>query len=160
MSDDDDLENDPDVFDEDIEAAMLEFDKSHDGMWIFEAIRRCNQYGRLMPERVRNPFEDALDRYRTAEARTLDEAFGVARPKGWSQSAARSRSRKTGLGISTAAAIYHSIVGATRRGRAIDDGLYEEVGSKHGVSGSTARNYYREIKALLEDERGDGIAAS
>lgn len=153
MSDDDDLENDPDVFDEDIEAAMLEFDKSHDGMWVFEAIRRCNQYGRLMPERVRKPFEEALERYKTAEARTLDEAFGVARPKSWSQSKARTMARKTGHGISVAGVIYRSIVGANLRGVAIDEELYAEVGSKHGVSASTARNYYREIKALLESER-------
>lgn len=151
---DDDLENDePDVFDEDIEAAMLEFDKSNDGTWIFEAIRRCNQYGKIMPERVRKPFEDALERYKTADARTLDEAFGIARPKGWSQSAARSRSRKTGLGISVAAAIYYLIAGASLRKRAIDDELYAEVGAKYGVSGATARNFYREVKALLESEQ-------
>lgn len=151
---DDDLENDePDIFDEDIEAAMLEFDKSNDGTWIFEAIRRCSQYGKIMPERVRKPFEDALERYKTADARTLDEAFGVARPKGWSQSAARSRSRKTGLGISVASAIYYLIAGASLQKRAIDDELYEEVGAKYGVSGATARNYYREVKALLESEQ-------
>lgn len=141
-----------DVFDEDIESAVLRFEQTHDGMILFEAMRRCVQYGKPFPDRVWSPFMAALESYKNAEARTLDEAFGVRRPKGWSQSAARARARKNKIGMSTAAAVYLSVVHRHLQGRPIAQELFDEVGDKHAISGSTARNYYREVKESMEGQ--------
>lgn len=152
----DDIDDEPDCFDADIDSAFDEYRKTGDGMVLFETMRRCVQYGKPFPDDVWAAFMAGVEKYHAGTARTLDEAFGVSRPKGWSKSAASSRSRKTKSGVSVAGSVYRSVVGRPD-GRAIDDELFAEIGSKHGISGSTARNMYREVKALLEMEKGQGF---
>ncbi|HQT01145.1 MAG: hypothetical protein B7Y26_13490 [Hydrogenophilales bacterium 16-64-46] len=154
MNDSDEEVFDPDfeadVFDNDIEDAMTMFYQTKDGQWLLEAIRRSGQYGKPLCARVSEALNGILEKYRSGEARTLDEAFGVSRPGNWSQSAVRARSRKTATGMSVAGAVWHSVISLHMQGRPIDEALFEEVGEKYGVSWSTARNYYRECKALME----------
>lgn len=147
-------EDDPDVFDEDIDSAFTEYRTTGNGLVLFETMRRCVQYGKPLPGDVWAAFMACLDKYNAGEARTLDEAFGVSRPKGWNQSAAKSRSRKTGAGISCAGAVYLAVIHRNLNGRAIDDELFEEIASEYHISASTARNFYREVKANLEKQQG------
>lgn len=154
MSNDLDEVPGPDAFDRDIEYAMAEYDKAGDGVWLFEAIRRCGQYGKKLPERVREPFEDALERYRSGEARTLDEAFGVARPKSWPQSKARTMARKSHDGMSLAGKVYLAVVIRHRdQKKPIGEELFQEVAAEHNISWPTARNYYLEVKAIIKREQ-------
>ena len=142
-----------DVFADDIEEAIREFERTQDGMMLFEAMRRCVQYGKPFPDRVWAPFMAAVERYKTADARTLDEAFGVTRAKNLSSPSAQAKARKARHGISTAGSIYLAVVHRNAKGRAIGEELFQEVAAEHQVSWSTARKYYREVKAQLEDER-------
>lgn len=151
----DDIDDEPDCFDADIDSAFDEYRKTGDGMVLFETMRRCVQYGKPFPDDVWAAFMAAVERYHTGAARTLDEAFGVSRPKGWNQPAALSRSQKTELGVSVAGAVYLAVVQRhLNASRAIDMELFDEVGEEYGLGGSTARNMYREVKDLLETDQG------
>lgn len=144
----------PDLFDKDIGDAICKFEQTQDGLWLLEAIRRSIQYGKPIQERVRTLFENALEKYRSSEARTLDEAFGVSRPKSWSQTSAKMKARKARNGyMTTAGAIYQSVVIRRSQGRAVDEELFAEIGIEHNVSWSTARKYYQEVKKMIVEEK-------
>ncbi|MEW6415962.1 MAG: hypothetical protein AB1482_11980 [Pseudomonadota bacterium] len=154
----DDMEEGADCFDADIDSAFDEYRKTGNGIVLFETMRRCYQYGKPIPVDVWGAFLSSIEKYHTGAARTLDEAFGVSRPKNWSQPAAQSRSRKTMAGVSIAGSVYLAVVHRhLNDSRAIDNELFEEVGALHAVSASTARNMYREVKALIESEQGQNF---
>jgi hypothetical protein len=56
-----------------------------------KAINFCFHVSHPVPLWAMQQFCDALWNYEMAKARTLDEAFGVIRPKGWHRDAARDR---------------------------------------------------------------------
>lgn len=130
-----------DPFERDIHEAMIQFHLSHDGGWLLEAIRRCAQYGKLIPIFVKEPYAEALRRYRNAEVRTLDEAFGVSREGSFPAEQFRKR---YGFEIFSAVEKLHS------EGAPISEELFTKVATDFPCSWSTVRNIYRELKPLVE----------
>jgi len=95
-------------------------------------------------------FHAALESYKNAEARTLDEAFAVRGQKD-GRKALRERGRaRTRLGCQPCG-VYFSVVHRHSKGGHRQE-LFDEVGDKHAISGSTARNYYREVKESMEGQ--------
>lgn len=56
-----------------------------------DVISLCLQFNYAVPQWAINHFVGGAGRYERAEARTLDEAFDIRRPKGWHQNRARQR---------------------------------------------------------------------
>lgn len=131
------------ALDNDILTAVAKFFSTGDGTWLLEAIRRCAQYRKPIPDILRQPYDDALRRYNSGAARTLDEAFNVSRAKGWNQQKHRLMYRKGW-------AIYQEVLTAHDAKVPIDLELFESIGKRHHVSGSTARNYYRDVKRSMK----------
>lgn len=139
-----------DIFDEDILSVYEKYDASGNGLWLLESVRRCMQYGRPVPDLLRHDFEAALERYRAAEARTLDDAFHVSRPKSWSQTKARKLLQKDAVGLSLAHRVYAEIMKRHAAKEPIDEGMFEVVGEMFGMKPSACRDCYREAKAVIK----------
>ncbi len=56
---------------------------------LFDAISSCLAHGIKAPDWVWQAYHVAWLKWSMADCRTLDEAFGVARPKGWSRKRAK-----------------------------------------------------------------------
>lgn len=99
----------------------------------------------LFPETrvVASKFVKALAKYRRGDAKTLDEAFGISRPKHWRQSSETFYFMK-GMKI------------AIDVGALLDDGgvtpdVFDEVGKNYSKSGKTIEKiYYRVIDENYE----------
>lgn len=63
--------------------------KAGDAWALFSAIDLCSREQVPLPEGFRRGLRARLDRYASAEARELGEAFGIERPRRWQQAAAR-----------------------------------------------------------------------
>lgn len=136
-------------------AAMFEkYEGTGNGIYLLQAIQACGLYRLPIPINIRRALGAVLDRYSSAEARTLDEAFGIKRPKGWNQSSEISKHRDIGSGYSKAYAIWRAVKQSHEDGSPIDIGLFEGIGADFAVSGSTARKYYREVEKALRGKSG------
>ena len=62
-----------------------------DGATLLEAVKMAAELRVPMPEWVTEGFGRAWGRFTEAEARTLGDAFGVARPMGWTREAERKK---------------------------------------------------------------------
>jgi hypothetical protein len=136
------------AFQLDIYLSMVQFHKTKDGMWLFEAIRACAQYGEPIPAYVREHFDNALQRYATGEAWSLDDAFQVSRPKNKKQPAHQNKQRY-------AQAIWLEVrrLHNGGKGMPIDESLFQDIAKRHVLSWSSIRNYYREYEAFMQKER-------
>lgn len=97
-----------------------------------------------IPDEAQDAIKLAVQKYMTSEAKTLDEALGITRPKGWRQNAARYRSRYRWE-------IYMAVREMTHHGRgtvAIDEQLFAEIAKKLNIplDWTTVRKYYNEQK--------------
>ena len=97
----------------------------------------------LVPDAAARAFGHARAKWETAHTRTLDEAFGLERPKGWRQHDAR-RWGKAG-------AVYLEVKRINEReGVPIGPDLFERAGAAYAVSRTTASEMYYSVKKHLE----------
>lgn len=99
------------------------------------AVTQCARAGKPMPEWVAKNFIRCFDNFHNFRSRTLDDAFSVKRPKGTNIPALKKR-REKGAWIIAEVKSRHC------RGEPIDMEMFESIGRKFAVSGSTARDYY------------------
>ena len=87
------------------------------------------------PEWLSDEVAAAIYRYRYHHARTLDEAFGIARPRGYSQEA---NSKRWYIGL--------NVMWDTRflieAGAVVDEALFEAVGTVNRIGKTSASKYY------------------
>jgi hypothetical protein len=104
---------------------------------LLAALRLSCQCGPFVktPEWVYNGVRDAIYRYEGAEVRTLDEAFGVKRPKNWRQRAELTRKR-LGLEVVARIHVWKSV------GESVTKELYAEVGRDLGISQSQVQELW------------------
>lgn len=138
----------------DVQDAHQEYLRTGCGLALLEAIRRCGQYGVPIPRLIYDDYVAVLEKYKSGEARTLDDAFSVSRPESWNQTGARNMSRKVGYGvISVAGSVYQEVM---RRpaGVAIDMELFEDIVNKLNlsISASTARKYWQELNKTKQGQ--------
>jgi hypothetical protein len=112
---------------------------------LIEAIRLCFAQRMPAPEWVVEAFFTATNRWYALDAETLDESFGVAKPKGHISA---ERKRRALL-----LAVYAAVTDAHKKGRSIDDALLEEVGRglKPPLGKTLAWDYYRKACAALRN---------
>lgn len=87
------------------------------------------------PEWLRDEVAVALYRYRYHHTKTLDEAFGVARPAGYRQET-KSKRWYVGMNVMWDARLL------IEAGASVDEALFEAVGTTYGIGKTTASKYY------------------
>ena len=131
------------AFDETM-GAMLEWYRQKyeggDGAALLKAIEHCGMYRLVMPDWVVANFVAAFSSWDRLECATLDDAFRVARPKGFRIDVAREE-------MNNAAAVYMAILDAEKRGLPIhQDGAIAEVCEKFGINRDKAWKWYNLVR--------------
>jgi hypothetical protein len=133
----------------DLEAAMLEelrlLFEAGDGNALIRAIRFTFNQERPAPEWVAAAFFRATNRWYAMQVKSLDEALGVAWPKGKSIAAAKKRR-------ALRFAVYNEIrqTLSMKPETTIDDELFEEIGGRLGIGKTLVKNFYRSARDLVE----------
>jgi hypothetical protein len=109
---------------------------------LIQAIRRCFQFGVVAPEWVVDAFFRGTNRWYQMDVKSLDEALGVAWPKGRSLAAARKRRRLQ-------FAVLNEVNRAKSKGRAVDGELFEQIGRRLGLGATLVKDYYRAARSLM-----------
>jgi hypothetical protein len=118
---------------------------------LLAAAVRCGKTGVLLPDWIVDGLEEIHRRYTTCEVRTMDEAFGVERPKGFHAGAAHEE-------IVKSVGVFKRVVELRRGGCAVSDDFFAGVGQEFGVSATKARNWYYGLRkhfgsVFREDQR-------
>lgn len=128
---------------EDLRTAMLERFREQvergDGDALLEALSTAATLGMAMPLWLASAITGAVASYRNADARTLDEAFGVKRPKGQRQDAIQSEGRK-------AIYVIAEVLRLHAQGIPIDAGIFEVAGATCDVGKTTAQDWFYKHK--------------
>jgi hypothetical protein len=114
---------------------------------LFEAIRRCGQYGIPMPDWIRQEFEAGLRRYNSGGVREFGEAFGIVREKGANLSAIQTR-YKLGWDV-------YQVIEAEKAGGATLAGAFAIAAQRFPMSEGTARSIYYEVREVVEKVRAE-----
>jgi hypothetical protein len=111
---------------------------------LIQAIRFFFNEKIVAPEWVVDAFFEAMNKWLSMEVKELGAAFGLTWPKGRSVAAAK-KQRKVMF------AVYLSIIKASEN-RAIDDGLFEEIGKRFSLGKTLVKKYYALAKKTLPIE--------
>jgi hypothetical protein len=106
---------------------------------LLDAIGFCGERRMVQPDWVVKAFQERWKKWRGFEVRTLDEAFRVSRPKGRKLTWLRTVRR-------FAYEVLLDIADAKAHGRPVNVALYEEIGERYGLSGTTVDKLYREAR--------------
>jgi hypothetical protein len=109
---------------------------------LIQAIRRCFDFGVIAPQWVVDAFFRATNTWYQMDAKSLDEALGVAWPKGKSIAAAKKRRRLQ-------FAVLNAVNRAKSEGRAVDGELFEQIGRRLGLGATLVKDYYRSARSLV-----------
>jgi hypothetical protein len=93
--------------------------------------------GAFFPAWVREGFTEAWAQYRQYNVQTLDQAFGIKRPKGQHLEAARKRELLRPL-------IVGEVYYRHAKGAPLDQGTFEAVGRALGISGGEVGKIFSE----------------
>lgn len=119
------------------------------------ALRLCLSMRAVAPAWVINGFHLATARWFSGEADTLDEAFGVVRPKNFNRAAYLKRRKLEKQ-------VYRAVVAAKQRGESITDELFEEIGRPLGLGKTLVKEYYtdvREFAAFYASVASEAVSA-
>jgi len=65
-----------------------------DKLMLFEAVRRCAQYGIPMPDWIKIELGSGLSRYYKHEVKNFGDAFGISRGRGYHQNAKKRNQKR------------------------------------------------------------------
>lgn len=143
-----------DPFEEDVNEAFERFEETGDGLDLLRVLMRAARYGIPAPLGAYWALQEALERYDSAEARTLEEAFKVARPSRWNQSAVRTRigkSKNHGIpGMSKISCLWYRARQLHANGMQKDDALWEILAGEFHISAGLAKNWFYEIEDIMK----------
>lgn len=111
---------------------------------LLRALYHCAMDDITMPRWVADGYLRAYRLVTHYRCKTWDAAFGAAHPKNRRLSSLRRRR-------DLAPQVYIAVSGAKEAGKAIDRGLFESVGKKLHLSGSTAEQYYYWVKGSRKE---------
>lgn len=104
---------------------------------LLEAIEHCAMCRLVMPDWVVSDYVFAFRSWSRLKVKTLDDAFGVAKPKGFRIEVAKEE-------MYTATAVYMEIIRLERQGFPIhQDGAIAEVCEKFHINRDKAWKYYK-----------------
>lgn len=118
---------------------------------LLEAAVLCGKAGLKIPAWIAVDLEAALERYRTFEVRTLDEAFDVPqRKKGVHMSTSNTFLRKS-------LPVFLYVTGLRSEGAKTDDasGMFDSVAEKFRINATLAKQYYYYWKEILSVKSKD-----
>jgi len=125
---------------------------------LLRAVAECARMDKVMPEWLAVGFREAWLSVIHYEAKSWDEAFGRAHPKGMNLRAARKKWRLK-------YAVQNKVRELSDQGRAINDELFAEVGKLFNIGVTLAKEYNsgrpplpREVRALLAPFRNPAMA--
>lgn len=113
--------------------------ESGSGEALLEAISLAATLHLPMPTWLAGATTSAIASYRNWNARTLDEAFGVQRPKGQRQDAVLSEN-------ANALYVIAEVFRLRAQGEPIDAGTFEKAGRTCGVEKTTAEKWFYKHK--------------
>lgn len=127
----------------DLRLEMLERHKAGveagDGHAVLEALALAASLNLPMPVWLSSAVTSAVATYQNHDAKTLDEAFGVSRPKGQQKHAVRSEGRNAMFVIAEVLRLH-------ARGVPIGPGIFERAGETCAVGKTTAQEWYYKHK--------------
>ena len=106
-----------------------------DGDALLSAIESVALSNMAMPDWLARKVVQAIRKYTHHKASTLDAAFNIRRPGGYKRPAQQDRWDRAGLVVS-------EVIAMRRSGEAVDDLMFEQVGSKHGIKKTKAKDWY------------------
>lgn len=130
-----------------IQAALEEFQVDYDagnGVALLNAIWFCGRYKVVMPEWVWIGFSEARFKYVHYEVETLDDAFGLNRPKG--QINALKKADRLSF------AVFNDVWLEKQKYRTVDVQLFAEIGEKHHIGKTLLGELYYPIRNTLFKE--------
>lgn len=110
-----------------------------DGDAVLEAVMTAAMLGLPMPRWLAGRVAHAISAYQNYDVKTLDEAFGVMRPKGKRLDAEQSERQNAIYVIAEVLRLHAS-------GQPIDAGLFELAGASCGVGKTTAESWFYKHK--------------
>ena len=122
------------------------FKKTLNNSILLEAINTCALYDLPIPQWCAMPYREALRWVKRHRARSWDDVFGRATPKG-----AKVDVRRKGRKIGTKVFARISDIRTKNPEIPLDRTLFESVGDEYGIKGSTAEKYYYDVKTRLEN---------
>lgn len=125
-------------------AQKLTIDRSRFEADPLAGVYICAIYDLVMPDWLAAAFARGYECVKGGDAKSWDEGFGLPHAKGTQLPRLR-------FAMRTRSAIFNDVVDALRLDptRAIDAGLFEEVGRRHGAGKTLAEELYREQADLL-----------
>ncbi len=105
------------------------------GAALLSAIAFCGQQHIPMPRWLVETFYSRWSSWNRFQSRTLDEAFGVESPKGWRFGAQRRYSHLEPF-------VHCYILEEKKKGRAVDESLFEDVGQRFNIAKTLVSEYY------------------
>jgi hypothetical protein len=125
---------------------------------ILRAVAECARMDKVMPEWLVQAFLTAWRDVIHYKAKSWDEVFGRAHPKGMNLRAAR---KKWTLKY----AVQNAVNEESKKGRSINDELFAEIGKRFNIGVTLAKEYNaermtlpREVRALLAPFRNPAAA--
>lgn len=136
-----------------LDSLMNEYWRSGDGLVLLEVFLEAARFGTPVPILASEELQAKLERYRSAECRTLDEALGVQRPKSWPQPAEKGKREKDRFGMSKIGRLWHRAHALSASGMPFDEGMWEALAGEFDISPSRARDWYYEVDhAMASDD--------
>lgn len=142
------------AFEEDVQDAFERFEETGNGLDLLRTLMRAAQYGIPAPYEAYWALREALERYESAESRTLDDALKVSRPARWNQSAEKERigrGKCHGIpGMSRISCLWYRARALHAEGMKKDDALWETLADEFHVSAGRAKQWFYEIEAITK----------
>lgn len=117
-----------------MDAYRASFDEG-EKVSLLDALRLCAVHNLPLPSWVADGYAAGYAQWRHHSVATLDDAFGVVRPKG-----THLRAKRKALELNFAVPVM--IMKFRAQGRSVDEALFEDVGKALGISSSTASKAY------------------
>ena len=132
-------------------ASLIKRYEEGDPRALLDALRLfcVSSYLTDFPDKISGPIVEAIDRWSDLKVKTLDEAFSVAKPKGFSF-----KSRRTKKEIQMK--VFLEVVNHYKKGASIGPALFEEVGEIFKISSSQVNKLYdKQRNYILDSLAGD-----
>lgn len=95
----------------------------------------CVERRQVLPDWAALPLTTALRKWEQAEERTLDQALGVDRPRGWRQGAARRQALLQ-------PAVIEALQNLRASGASLTEDTFEQVAERFGIGATTVKRYW------------------
>ena len=127
----------------DLRGMRANFEKTGDPKLVLEAIFDATQSGFSIAPWAAEAFADLYGRVRDLEASKWEDVFGPLWPKNFPLKAERV---KRALRFD----VWRDVQRARDNRRALDTGLFEEIGKRYGLGSRTTASYYYDVEARLK----------